>query len=166
MKHRVIVVCAAFGLLIVMAHPGYPQSAIEPITQEDIAEIKDLASALDTAALAGDWDAIAALFTEDVCLMFPNGPTLCGRQEFREWLGSVGYSASEHRIEFQEVDGYGDLAYARGEGMETFITTEMETPITENVKILSIVRKQGGGSWRIAIWMWSSDLPLPAGGSQ
>jgi uncharacterized protein (TIGR02246 family) len=141
------------------------QSVIEPLTQRDIADIKALGSTLDTAALAGDWGAIAALFTEDVCLMFPNGPILRGREEFREWLGSVGYSASEHRIEFQEVDGYGDLAYARGEGTETFITTGMETPVTDTVKILSIVRKQAEGSWRIAIWMWSSDLPLFTKGS-
>ena len=166
MKHRAIVACATFGLLMVMAQPGYPQAAIAPITQKDIAQIKALGSALDAAALAGDWDAIAALFTEDVCLMFPNGPILRGREEFREWLGSVGYSASEHRIEFQEVDGYGDLAYARGEGTETFIVTGMETPVTDTVKILSIFRKQAEGSWRIAIWMWSSDLPAPTEGSE
>jgi uncharacterized protein (TIGR02246 family) len=166
MKHRAIVVCAALGLLIVAAQQGYSQSVIEPITQEDIAEIKALGSALDAAALAGDWDAIAALFTEDVCLMFPNGPTLRGREEFREWLGSVEYSASEHRIEFQEVDGYGDLAYARGKGTETFIVTGMETPVTDTAKILSIVRKQAEGSWRIAIWMWSSDLPVSTEGSE
>ena len=137
-----------------------------PLTQEDIVDIKTLASSLDVAVLAGDWDAAAALFTEDVCLMFPNGPVLCGRDEFRDWIDAVGYSASEHEIEFQEIAGYGDLAYARGGGMETFIASGMSTPVSDTVKILSIVRKQPDGSWKIAIWMWSSDLPLDVEGSE
>jgi hypothetical protein len=44
--------------------------------------------------------------------------------------------------------------------------TGMETPVTDTVKILSIVRKQAEGSWRIAIWMWSSDLPVSTEGSE
>ncbi len=41
------------------------EPGVKPLSDEDVAAIKALGPALDEAALAGDWDAVVALLTED-----------------------------------------------------------------------------------------------------
>ena len=127
---------------------------VAPLSDEDVAAIKALGPALDKAALAGDWDAVDALFTEDVVMMGPNSPMM-------EMLESSGMTVTEHKVELVEVDGYGDIAYGRGIWVEAFTIEDVAEPIKDEGKILGIFRKQSDGSWLIAVWSWNSDLPLP-----
>jgi len=131
---------------------------VKALSTEDVVAIKALGSALDAAALDGDWNALVALFAEDAVLMSPNAPTNQGRSSLLEMIESLGLTVTEHKIEFVGVDGYGDIAYARGTYAETY---SVEEPIKDEGKILTILRKQSDGSWLFAIWMSNSDLPLP-----
>ena len=83
-----------------------------------------------------------------------------GRAALMEILESYD-EVTEHIINFEEIEGYGDIAYVRGSWAEEFKLKGIEEPIKDKGKILGILRKQDDGSWRIAIWMWNSDLPLP-----
>ena len=134
---------------------------VKALSTEDVVAIKALGSALDTAALDGDWNALVALFSEDAVLMNPNAPTYQGRSSLLEMIESLGLTVTEHKIEFVGVDGYGDIAYARGTYAETYSVEGVEEPIKDEGKILTILRKQSDGSWLFAIWMSNSDLPLP-----
>ena len=58
-----------------------------------------------------------------------------------------------------DVDGYGDLAYARGIYSLSFLA-EVDT-VTVDGKWVQIFRKQPDGSWLIALDIWNSDDPLP-----
>jgi len=136
-------------------------AGVAALSDEDVAAIKALGPALDEAALAGDWDAVVALFTEDGEWMGPNGPTIQGHSAMTEWIESTVMTVTEHKIEFVEVDGYGDMAYAKGTYVETYSVESVEEPIKDEGKVLTILRKQSDGSWLFAIWMWNSDLPLP-----
>jgi uncharacterized protein (TIGR02246 family) len=131
-----------------------------PLSDEDVAAIKAWGPALDKAALAGDWDAVVALFTEDGMWMGANGPIVQGHPAMMETIESLGMKVTEHKVDFVEVDGYGDIAYARGTYAENFSVKGAEEPIKDEGKALGILRKQPDGSWLVAIWMWSSDLPL------
>ena len=130
------------------------------LTDEDIAAIKAIGPALDEAAVSGDWDALVALFTEDVSMMGPNSPITKSRSALMELLQSSGMTVSEHKVEFVEVYGYGDLAYGTCKWTEKFGIGDTE-PISEVGKILGILRKQPDGNWLISHWSWNSDLPLP-----
>ena len=134
---------------------------IKALSDEDIAAIKAIGPAMDKAALAGDWDAAVALFTEDVVMMGPNSPIIQGRPTLLEMTKSSGMTVTEHVLELVEVDGYGDIAYGRGNWVEAFSIEGVEEPVKDEGKVLGIFRKQPDGSWLIAVWMWSSDLPLP-----
>lgn len=134
---------------------------VAPLSDEDVATIKALGPALDKAALTGDWDAMDTLFTEDVVMMGPNSPIIEGRSTLLEVMKSSGMTVTEHVVEIMEVDGYGDIAYGRATWKETFSIEGVAEPIEEKGKILGIFRKQPDSSWLIAVWMWSSDLPLP-----
>ena len=94
-------------------------------------------------------------------MMPPNIPTMKGRAAYEEWFTSLEPTMTEVNYEIQEIDGYGDIAYAIATYSETFSLKGVEEPIYDEGKILTIVRKQPDGSWLFSRWMWASDLPLP-----
>jgi ketosteroid isomerase-like protein len=155
----VFLLCFAFGCQKAEEMPEEP--GVNPLSDEDVAAIKAMGPALDEAALAGDWNALVALFTEDALLMSPNAPTDQGRSSLLEMIESLGLTIAEHKIEFVEVDGYGDIAYARGNYAEQYNVQGVDEPIVDEGKILTILKKHPDGSWLFAIWMTNSDLPIP-----
>jgi uncharacterized protein (TIGR02246 family) len=155
----VFLLCLTFGCQ--QAEEVAEEVGVSPLSAEDVAAIKAIGPALDKAALAGDWDAIDTLFTEDVVMMGPNSPIIQGRTTLLEVMKSSGMTVTEHVVEIIDVDGYGDIAYGRATWKETFSIEGVAEPVREEGKILGIFRKQADGSWLIAVWMWSSDLPLP-----
>jgi ketosteroid isomerase-like protein len=102
-----------------------------------------------------------ALFTEDVLMMAPNSPTIQGRSTWLEMVNFLGITSTEHVLELVEVDGYADIAYARGNWKEAYNIEGVEEPHKDEGKVLGIFRKQSDGSWLITVWCWNSDLPLP-----
>jgi len=155
----VLMLCFAFGCQ--KAEEMSEETGVKPLSDKDVAAIKAMGPALDEAALAGDWNALVAMFTEDALLMSPNTPTNQGRSSLLEMIESLGMTIAEHKIEFVEVDGYGDIAYARGSYAERYSVQGVDEPIVDEGKILTILKKQPDGSWLFAIWMTNSDLPIP-----
>lgn len=151
----------SFAIFCLCCQPPAQEIKISPLSAEDIAAIKALGPAMDQTALAGDWDALFTLMTEDVMLIMPNMAAIQGRDVCKSWVESMGMTITEHRIEFVEIDGCGGLAFARGSYAETVIYEGFEEPNEDVGKILTIVRKQSDGSWKIAIWMVNSELPPP-----
>jgi len=155
----VILLCFTFSCQ--QAEEVAEEPGVTPLSDEDIAAIKALGPAVDEAALARDWKTLVAFFTEDVVLMLPNKPSIQGNSAMMEMLESLTITHTEHKIRLIEVDGYGDIAYGRATYKETFSLEGVEEPIGDEGKILGIFRKQADGSWRIAIWIYNTDLPLP-----
>lgn len=159
-----LLVLAAIALIGTACQP--PSQEISPLTEADVAAIKSLGPSIDRTALEGDWDALFALMTEDVLWIVPNSPVIQGRAACKAWVESLGLTITEHKIEFLEIDGYGDIAYARGTYTETITVNGNAEPIEDAGNVLAIVRKQSDGSWLIAIWIGNSDRPLPEQGSE
>ena len=154
----VLVLCFAFSCQ--QGEEVVEEVGVKALSEADVAAIKAMGPVIDEAALAGDWNALVALFAEDALLMGPNAPISQGRSSLLEMIESLGLTVAEHKIEFVEVDGYGDIAYARGTYAEKFSVQGVEEPITDEGKILAILKKQSDGSWLFTIWMSNSDLPL------
>jgi ketosteroid isomerase-like protein len=135
---------------------------VSPLSDEDVATIKAMGPALDKANLAGDFDAVVEMMTEDILLMNPNEQIIEGRDEALKWFNAFKPATfTEHKHELLEVDGYGDIAFARGAYKNAFIFEGIDEPIKGEGKTLLILRKQTDGSWLISKFCWSSDLPLP-----
>jgi len=135
---------------------------VEALSDEDVAAIKAIGPALDKANLAGDFDTVVEMMTEDVLLMNPNEQIIQGRAEALEWFNAFKPATfTEHKHELLEVDGYGDIAYARGAYKNAFIFEGIDEPIKGEGKTLLILHKQPDGSWLISRFCWNSDLPLP-----
>ena len=132
------------------------------LSEADLAAIRSIPAAFDQVVLAGDWEAFVGLFTEDGILMQPNEAVI-PISEFRAWIEPMGYSALEHQVEFTDIDGRADLAYARGTYSERFTVAGVDEPIEDVGKVLGILRKQSDGRWLFSIWSSSTDLPAMEG---
>jgi ketosteroid isomerase-like protein len=134
---------------------------VKALSDADVAAIKALGPAFNKAMLAGDWGAFFEMLSEDFLMLPPNNPAIKGRSAYKAWIKSMGVMITECNYQFNEIDGYGDIAYATATYTETFSLEGVEEPIYDEGKILTILRKQPDGSWLFSIWMWASDLPLP-----
>ncbi len=156
----VLVLCFAFSCQ--QGEEVAEEVGVAPLSDEDIAAIKAIGPALDKANVAGDFDAIVEMMTEDVLLMNPNEQIIQGRAEVLKWFNAFKSATfTEHKHELLEVVGYGDIAYARGAYKNAFIYEGIDEPIKGEGKTLMILRKQPDGTWLISIFCWNSDLALP-----
>jgi ketosteroid isomerase-like protein len=105
------------------------------------------------------------MFTPDGLVLPANAPVIRGHSELEALIESTAMTVQQHTIEFVDVDGYGDIAYARGTYSETYSVEGVSEPIADSGKILAVLRKQPDGLWLFSVWMWNSDLaPGPGEG--
>jgi ketosteroid isomerase-like protein len=66
-------------------------------------------------------------------------------------------------VSADEIEGRGDLAYARGHyTMEGTPKAAGVPALREQGKFVEVLRRQPDGTWRYAVDMWSPNQPAPA----
>lgn len=155
---------AASVLLLVVPVFAACEPEVGPLSEEDIAAIRDLGEReIVEALLAKDWGRFAATFTEDAVRMPPNEPLHQGRETIREWAETNWGPTTP--IEFTQtmlsVDGHGDLACVRGSYSATTEVPGIADPVSDVGKLVAIMRKQDDGRWLVSVAIFNSDLPLP-----
>jgi len=160
-----------FSLILMLCFTFGCQQPVEEVAEEAVAEVAALSDE-DVAAIkaateeyiqawsSADWVTLAALHTEDAIVMPPNESMVQGRDEIQA-LNEASPAPIEANLTIVEIDGRGDLAYARGTYSVTVQPEGAPEPIQDTGKYLEIRRKQEDGSWLITIDIWNSDLPLP-----
>jgi uncharacterized protein (TIGR02246 family) len=156
MKHRFVLGIAALALVVTAC-----TAAPAGLTPEDEAAIRSLFESYDQAVVAGDWDALAGLFAEDVVIMGPNNSLSEGRSTFLTSALSSNQEFLEHHMEAIRIEGRGDLAFAQLTFTGKQTMEGVAEPIEDVGKSVKILRKQADGSWLLAVNIWNSDLPLP-----
>jgi uncharacterized protein (TIGR02246 family) len=162
MTARSVLVAA---LALVAAACAGPAPEAGRLSEEDLAAINELGERrMVEALLAEDFAAFAALFTEDAVRMPPNEPLHEGREAIEAWAtrnwGPL--TTTEFTQRALEIDGRGDLAYLRGAYTATVEVPGVPEPITEDGKMLAILRKQPDGSWLVSRAIYNADTPPPA----
>ncbi len=137
--------------------------AAGPLSGDDVAAITSRTETFRQAILAGDWAAVAGVFTQDGMLMPPNEPAAQGRAAIQEWLAATfgAVSFTEFTNPPVEIDGRGGIAYSRGTFSFAYTAEGMAEPFTDTGKYLVIWKKQADGAWLAVANPWNSDLPLP-----
>jgi ketosteroid isomerase-like protein len=135
----------------------------QPLAAADLAAIRANDSAFASTAEAGNAAGVAATYVPDAQLMPPNAPTIKGREAIQKfWGGLLGAYQLKFQVAADEVEGRGDLAYARGHYLlDGTPKAKGGAPIHDEGKFLEILRRQPDGTWRYAVDMYSSDLPAP-----
>jgi len=136
-----------------------PEAA--PLSPEDATAVRQIGLAYAAAVLAGDADAVVALYAADAVEMPPNSPTRAGLAAIRGGYEGEMEVAQAFTVTSAEVDGRGDLAYDRGTWSWTGIVEGMTEPVTETGKYVAIAREQEDDSWLWQAVIWNSDTPLP-----
>jgi len=130
----------------------------------DLAAIRATDSAFATTAAAGDAAGVAAIYLPDARVLPPNAPAVQGRDAIQKlWGGLLDAYQVKFDVSADEVEGRGDLAYARGHyTLDGTPKAKGVPPLHDQGKFLEILRRQADGTWRYAVDMYSSDLPVPA----
>ena len=126
----------------------------------DRTSIQTAVDSFTNAIKSGDYAAAASWYTVDAVFMPPNAPVVEGRPAIQKTLESFG-KVSAFSQPVVEVDGVGDLAYARVNFDLTFTPPNTTTPMSDKGKVLIVMRKEADGKWRTSRGIFNSDLPLP-----
>lgn len=137
------------------------QPAAAPLSDEDVATLRDLGTAYTEAVLAGDADAVAELYTENAIEMPPDMPSREGRAAIRAAYAAEGGVPQAFTVTSAEIDGLDGLAFDRGTWSWTGVIAAEGEPVTLTGKYIMIARKQQDGAWLWTIGIWNSDAPMP-----
>lgn len=99
-------------------------------------------------------------YAENAMTLSPNEPAIVGRAGQIAWYKS--FPPFELKEEILELDGRGDLAYARASGTLKLTMPGATEPIIDTIKGMEIWKKQKDGSWKVACDIFNSDLPIKA----
>lgn len=124
------------------------------VSEKDAAAIRQATADFVAHAQAGDWDALAGLYTEEAVVMAPNQEAVVGRDAARALFSPL--TVTDFQLKPMEIDGRDDLAFARGTYEWTVRVGEGE-PATDRGKWLTIWRRQTDGSWLLSQDIWNSD---------
>jgi uncharacterized protein (TIGR02246 family) len=135
-----------------------------PLAAEDIAAIRATDSTFAGAFGAGDAAGVAASYLPDAHLLPPNAGPIEGREAIQKFF--VGFLSAYQisvTVSADEIEGRGDLAYARGHyTLEGAPKAAGAPPLHDEGKFVEVLRRQADGAWRYAVDMYSSNLPVPA----
>ena len=108
-----------------------------------------------------DW---VAFYSKNAVLLPPNDKKVDTQEGIRKYIGEL-LAAPGLAINWSpakvEVARSGELAYTQGSYTLTMNDAHGK-PTTDQGKTLEIWKKQGDGSWKCIVDMWSSDLPPTA----
>lgn len=142
-----------------------PQAGGAPaLAAADIAAIRATDSVFVSAANAGNAAGVAATYLPDAHLLPPNAPPVEGREAIQKfWGGFLDAYRISFAVSADEIEGRGDLAYARGHyTLDATPKAEGPPPFREEGKFVEVLRRQSDGTWGYAIDMYSSNAPPPA----
>jgi uncharacterized protein (TIGR02246 family) len=131
---------------------------IAPLSSNEIAAIESIQQRFVTALRARDFDALAALYTEDAVLMPPHEPAVQGRTALKTWMSAFP-PVTDFAIAVDRVEGRADLAYIRGTYTMTLQPVGAPAPVISRGKYIEIRRRQPNGEWLLEADMFSPDTP-------
>lgn len=129
------------------------------LSEQDIAAIKANLDGMVAAELAGDWDKLGEYLTEDFVRMRADMPAVEGKAAWIQFLKGMDFDVTALSVDYQDIDGRGDLAYVRGAYSETISMGE-SGPMELVGKFLWIYEKQADGSWLASHGIGNSDAPM------
>jgi len=164
MKHLILVLAIVFAAMACAQEPDVTADAegqAEPaagFTAEDEAAIRDRHEQFVASFNVEDWATQATYYAEDAVRMPPNEPLYQGRDAIMAASEALP-PVTSFTLTSQEIEGHGDLAWARG----TF-TLDMAPPdadpVTMEGKWQAVYERQDDGSWLCVSDIWNTDAPM------
>ncbi len=149
---RVLSVCAVIAFSGCASQGGRDQKdatrAVEDIWKEYSASLN-----------AGDLERWLALWTDDGIQMPPGEAAVAGKERIRTRNGGfLDQFKFDMGITNEEVRVAGDWAFARGTYKASLIPKQGGAPVPINGKYMTILARQGDGSWKIHRDIFNSNV--------
>ena len=131
-----------------------------PDTEADKAAITamhaDWVSTIEQLNIEGE----LAHWMDDGILMQPNTPPVVGKAQMRERLQFFNeVSVSNVNVTIDELEVAGDWAYIRQTFKSTWAARDGSEAEDEDGKEIMILKRQPDNTWRIARYIWNTNLP-------
>ena len=150
---------ASASLFLLAATASGGQTAVAA----DKAAIDKTRNQYMAAWTAGSADRVAALYTEDAIVLYPNQGAVVGRAAILAYFkGFYDQFAQESFVlDSDEIRIAGNWAFDRGTYRLAMSPRAGGPRIEDHGKYLVILERQGDGSWKVARDMDNSNQPLP-----
>ena len=129
----------------------------------DEAAIREADIAWSTVAEAKQIDMFKSYFLDDCVLLGPNEPMAIGKDAIHKMIdgmfGMPGFSVKWQPTKVEAARS-GDFGYSLGTYEMTYNDPKGKL-MTDQGKYATVWKKQTEGSWKAALDMFNSDLPLP-----
>jgi ketosteroid isomerase-like protein len=158
MKQVMKTLVVLFSMLAVVLLGCQPK-APTGLSDTDLEAIGEVMDSGQMGPGTTDWRAYTDLFyTNDAIVLPPNRETIKGREAIISYLGESP-PITDLQFDQVEVGGSGDIAYEYGKYSLT-MAVEGEEPFQDNGKYIVILKRQPDGSWKVALDIFNSDLPI------
>ena len=134
----------------------------EPDKATSEAALKKIDEEWSKAAGSKDVDKTVSYYAPDATLLPPNAATTSGKESIRKiWkdiFAAPGFSGgwTANKV---EVANSGEIGYASGTWDFKWKDAKGK-PAGDHGKFVEVWKKQSDGSWKCAVDIWNSDLPL------
>ena len=155
------IAAACFALVLFAAGCGKEEP--KDTRAADEAAIKNADAQWAKAAASKDVDATVAYYSDDASLLPPNAPMASDKASIRAaWAGMLGPGTSlSWQATKVEAARSGDLGYVIGTyQLESKDASGKEE--SDRGKFVEVWKKQADGSWKAAVDIFNSDLPVVA----
>ena len=138
-----------------------PDSARAQFSAADIAAVKAADSAFASAASSGNIDGVAAVYAPDAKLLPPNEKIQAGQAAIRKFWGDfLDANRVDLKLSTDQVEGRQDLAYVVGSFTLAGTPKNKGPAFKDEGKFVEVLKRQGDGSWKYVVDMYSSNLPM------
>jgi uncharacterized protein (TIGR02246 family) len=159
---RIAVAVLAVGVVALGVAMVLGNSSDDPMTAT---EAEGIFAEYGASLIGGDAERWIAQWTEDAVQLAPNAPANVGKAailagtEANMAVSTVG----AFDISAEEVQSFGDFAYARGTYLATIQMNAGGGPFQIDGKFLTVFQRQPDGSWLIHRDVFNSNTPVPSG---
>jgi uncharacterized protein (TIGR02246 family) len=131
------------------------------LSASDEAAIRAVDTEWSRAASAGEGKAIAALYATDATVLPPMEAILQGEAAKKYWVDFTNTFSGPVELQTTAAEGRGDLAYTAGTYRMTLTPKKPGSKAlpTEEGKYITVLKKQGDGSWKITYDIWNANAP-------
>ena len=115
-----------------------------------------------TACQKMNHPAAAALWADDGVDLLPGMEPMVGKAKISDWLNGLtpqlaGAKMLYCTVDWKDIQIFGDIAYEWGFNRQKIEFPPPKKPFEGEGKILLILKRQGDGSWKIALESWNSN---------
>ena len=141
--------------------PAEPVTTMAADTEAATEAIQALWKEYSASALVGDPERRLALWDDEGIQMPPDREARVGKETIRvaTEASMAKVIAHEYVVSPEEIEVFGDLAFARGTYMANRSPVDGGDPVQTNGKFMTILKRQTDGSWKIYRDIFNSNVP-------